>query len=60
MLYVSVFLLDDIIVFVTAMVTVQATGLAGSYARYSHLIGGVILSGIGLLLLFRPGWLVLA
>jgi glutaredoxin len=60
MLYVSVFLLDDIVVFVTAMVTVRATGLAGSYARYSHLIGGLILSGIGLLLIFRPEWLTFA
>ena len=60
MLYVLVFLIDDIIVFVTAMVTVQATGLAGNYARYSHLIGGLVLSGIGFLLLFRPEWLTLA
>lgn len=60
MLYVLVFLLDDIAVFVTAMVTVRATGLAGNYARYSHLIGGLILSGIGLLLVFRPEWLTLA
>jgi glutaredoxin len=60
MLYVSVFLIDDIVVFVTAMVTVRATGLAGNYARYSHLVGGLILSGVGLLLLFRPDWLTFA
>ena len=60
MLYVSVFLIDDIVVFVTAMITVRATGLAGNYARYSHLVGGIILSGVGFLLLFRPEWLAFA
>jgi hypothetical protein len=60
LLYITVFLLDDAVVFVTAMLTLQATGLAASYSRYSHLIGGVVLVGVGLLLVFRPGWLVFA
>jgi glutaredoxin len=59
-LYISVFLLDDVIVFVTAMVTLRAAGLTASYARYSHLIGGIILAIIGALLLFKPGWLSFA
>ena len=57
LLYISVFLLDDIVVFVTAMLTLQATGLATTYARYSHLIGGVILGAVGLLLMLKPEWL---
>ena len=56
-LYITIFLLDDAIVFITAMVTLRAAGLAASYARYSHLIGGVVLGAIGILLLFRPSWL---
>jgi hypothetical protein len=32
MLYIAVFLLDDAVVFVTAMLTLQATGLAASYS----------------------------
>jgi glutaredoxin len=57
MLYISVFLLDDAVVFVSAMLTLQATGLAATYSRYSHLIGGIVLVGVGLLLVFRPQWL---
>ena len=53
-LYIAVFLLDDAIVFVTAMVTLRAAGLAATYVRYSHLIGGFVLGGIGILLLLRP------
>jgi glutaredoxin len=60
LLYITVFLLDDTVVFVSAMLTLQATGLAASYSRYSHLIGGVVLVGVGLLLVFRPGWLAFA
>lgn len=60
LLYISVFLIDDVIVFVTAMVTLRASGLAATYARYSHLLGGVVLGAIGLLLLFRPQWLAFA
>jgi glutaredoxin len=59
-LYIAVFLLDDVIVFVTAMVSLRAAGLAASYARYSHMIGGVVLGAIGLLLLFKPAWLAFA
>jgi hypothetical protein len=57
-LYILVFMLDDLVVFVVAMRTLEVTGLAGGYSRFSHLAGGVVLLAIGLLLLFRPGWLM--
>jgi glutaredoxin len=60
LLYITLFLIDDMIVFATAILTLRATGLAATYSRYSHLLGGIVLAGIGLLLLFRPEWLVLA
>lgn len=53
-LYIFFFMLDDMIVFILAMVTLRMTGLSTKYARYSHLIGGLIMIIIGLLLLFRP------
>lgn len=56
-LYIVVFMLDDAIIFVAAMLTLQATGLAASYSRWSHLIGGCVLLGIGALLIFSPEWL---
>ncbi len=56
-LYILVFMLDDALVFVTAMLTLRQTGLVGAYARYSHLIGGGILLVVGGLMLFRPEWL---
>ncbi len=57
LLYVGVFMLDDLIIFATAMVTLQATSMTNQYLRYSHLIGGIGMLTIGALLLFAPEWL---
>lgn len=53
-LYVFVFMLDDLIVFFIAMTTLKITGLSGKYSRISHLIGGLLMIAIGLLLFFKP------
>lgn len=60
LLYILVFMLDDLLIFVIAMKTLQVSGLSGTYARWSHLIGGVLLLLIGALLLFKPEWLAFA
>lgn len=56
-LYILVFLLDDLVVFATAVFTLQASGLTGKYTRFSHLVGGLVLCSLGALLLLRPEWL---
>jgi hypothetical protein len=56
-LYLLVFMLDDLAVFAGAMFTLQITGLSGKYARFSRFIGGGVLLILGGLLLFRPEWL---
>jgi hypothetical protein len=57
-LYILVFMLDDLIVFFSAMATLQVTGLGTRYVRWSHLIGGVLLLAIGALLWLRPDLLM--
>jgi threonine/homoserine/homoserine lactone efflux protein len=59
-LYVAVFMLDDLVVLVAALKTLEATGLTTRYARWSNAIGGVVLLVIGALLIFRPEWLAFA
>jgi hypothetical protein len=54
LLYILVFMADDMLVFASAMLTLQVSGLGSKYSRYSHLIGGVLLLLIGALLLLRP------
>jgi hypothetical protein len=54
LLYIFFFMLDDILVFVISMVTLEAFGITTKYTKYSHLIGGVLMLIIGALLIFRP------
>lgn len=54
LLYISVFMLDDVAIFATAMFALRVTGMTNEYARYSHLIGGCVLLAIGAVLMLRP------
>jgi thiol-disulfide isomerase/thioredoxin len=58
-LYVLVFMLDDLVVLATALKTLEVTGLTTTYARWSNAIGGAALLAIGAALVFRPQWLAL-
>jgi glutaredoxin len=60
LLYIVIFMLDDALIFVLAMVTLHQTGLMGTYARFSHLIGGTVLLAIGSALILRPELLAFA
>jgi len=53
-LYILFFLLDDLIVFAAAMVTMRVTGISSRYARWSTLVGGAIMVVLGFLLVFFP------
>ena len=57
-LYIFVFMLDDLFVFFIAMVTLRMELISSKYTRWSNLIGGIIMIIIGLLLIFNPGWLM--
>jgi len=54
LLYIFFFMLDDLIVFTTAMLTLEMTGITTKYARYSRLVGGTVMLLIGLLLILKP------
>ena len=57
-LYMLFFLLDDLIVFFVAMRTMELTGFSTKYGKISKLVGGLLLLGIGLLMIFKPEWLM--
>jgi hypothetical protein len=58
LLYILFFLIDDLIVFFIAMISMKVTGITTKYNQYSHLLGGIIMIAIGILLIFKPGWLM--
>lgn len=56
-IYILFFLLDDIIIFLIAMITLEKVGITNKYSKYSNLIGGIIMVIIGVLMIFNPGLL---
>ena len=57
-LYILFFLLDDIVIFVIAMITFKVTGISTKYSKYAHLVAGLLTILIGLLLLINPSILM--
>ncbi|NLZ24317.1 hypothetical protein GX888_01015, partial [Candidatus Dojkabacteria bacterium] len=58
LLYIFFFMLDDLVVFFIAMITLRITGGTTKYSKWSNLIGGALMLIIGLLLIFKPEWLM--
>lgn len=58
LIYIVFFLIDDLIVFFIAMFTMKVTGISSKYNKYSHLLGGIIMILVGILLIFKPEWLM--
>ena len=58
LLYIFFFMIDDLFVFFIAMITLKMTGITTKYAKYSHLVGGILMFIIGILLIFKPEWLM--
>lgn len=56
--YTIFYMLDDMIVFIIAMATLSISAASSKYGKYSSLIGGLIMVIIGILLIFKPEWLM--
>jgi glutaredoxin len=52
------FIIDDLFVFVLSMVTLKLTGVTSKYSRYSRIVSGALILIIGLLMIFKPSWLM--
>ncbi|WP_170609041.1 hypothetical protein [Ruegeria arenilitoris] len=52
--YILVFLLDDALIFLFAMISLRAVTATGRFSRISHLFGGILLLVLGAVLMLRP------
>ncbi len=57
-IYIIAYMADDIIIYFIAVFTMNIIAGSAKYARFSHLVGGVLMAIIGLLMLFKPDWLM--
>lgn len=56
--YIFFYMLDDLIVFIIAVVTLKSRVVGGKFAKYSNLIGGALILILGALLILKPEWLM--
>lgn len=54
-LYILIFMLDDMIIFVLAMLALQMKTSSSKFSVWANLIGGLIILILGILLIFKPG-----
>lgn len=58
LLYILVFMADDLFVFFMAMFTLKMVGIEHKFALASRLIGAIVMLVLGVLLIFAPSWLM--
>ena len=58
LLYILAFSINEIIIFVVAMKTLSIKSISTKFTKYSHLVGGIIMLLLGLLLIFKPEWIM--
>ena len=56
--YIFIFMLDDLLIFIIAMTTLKMKAISSRYTRWSGLIGGIVIFILGILLIFKPGWIM--
>ena len=54
LLFIIMYMIDDLVIFTIAVYTLHATGLTKKYARFTLIFGGVLMYGLGMLMLFAP------
>ena len=59
LIYIFFYMIDDIVVFSVSMITVEATGITNKYNKLCTLVSSIIMLVMGVLLLFKPEWLML-
>lgn len=59
LIYIFFFLIDDIVIFSAAMLTLSVSGISTKYTKYSHLIGGIIMILIAIIMALKPEWLMM-
>lgn len=60
LLYTFVFMLDDLIILSIAVITLSKIGFSEKYNYWATLIGGLLILTLGILLIFRPEFLMLS
>lgn len=58
LIYILFYLIDDILVLFLSIKAFETKGISTKYNKYVHLIGGLIMILMGVLLIFKPEWIM--
>lgn len=58
--YIFFYMLDDLLVFAVALFALKQFGFSDKYSRYSTLVAGLLILVLGILLIFKPEFLMFA
>lgn len=58
-IYIFFYLIDDLVVFLIAVFTLKSKGISTRYNKFVNLIGGILMILMGILLIFKPDWVML-
>lgn len=58
LVYVFFYMLDDLIVWLIALVTFEKIALTDKYSKWAALIGGILMVILGIVLILKPAWLM--
>jgi len=58
LLYTFIFMLDDLIILILAIITLRKIGFTQKYNYWATLIGGLLILIFGILLIFKPEFLM--
>ena len=59
LLFTLFYLLDDIIIFILSMISLESKAISNKYTKLTTIISAIIMIIIGILLIFKPEWLML-
>lgn len=57
-IYILFYLIDDLIIFFIAVFTLKSKGISTKYNKVVNLIGGILMIIMGVLLIFKPDWIM--
>jgi len=57
-IYIFFFMINHIIIFLIAVFTFNIAAVSNKFTKYSYLIGGLVMLILGILLIFRPEWVM--
>ena len=59
LIYILFYMIDDLVVFILSMITLEATGITNKYNKLCTLVSAIIMILMGALLILKPNWLML-